>query len=353
MLKNFDDGSLNVKYIDLLEEDKPIANQKFVCVSFVSPENILKKKELYFFEKFLNNWDLNKSMEKFTGFLNFISFKYNINYQDILNDFDDFKLEEQKKISQQTLLDDYKNFLDAHENSLENQFNESNKFQTSVRGLKIRGVFSTQKEAEERCKLLRQNDPNHDVFVVGRTMDAMGSDAYKTGKVEYLEDELNQLMREKSANELKAKNEFEKRVKETKENAIKENIIKAKENNNKLSQSIDKDGNLFKTTEDNINISSASIKEELFNSENLKIGSSSINQLDLDSKNENMTLEVVLEENTEEDNKLSLEENNEEDNKLSLEENNEEDNKLSLENNINEENNDTEEDNIDNLEIKV
>ena len=31
-------GKNNPKYVDLLEEDKPIAGQKFVCVSFVSPE---------------------------------------------------------------------------------------------------------------------------------------------------------------------------------------------------------------------------------------------------------------------------------------------------------------------------
>ena len=33
-------GKKNKKYVDLLEEDKPIAGQKFVCVSFVSPEKI-------------------------------------------------------------------------------------------------------------------------------------------------------------------------------------------------------------------------------------------------------------------------------------------------------------------------
>ena len=37
------------KYVDLLDEDKPIAGQKFACVSFVSPENILKKKGSIFF----------------------------------------------------------------------------------------------------------------------------------------------------------------------------------------------------------------------------------------------------------------------------------------------------------------
>jgi hypothetical protein len=46
-------GKNNPKYVDLLEEDKPIAGQKFVCVSFVSPENIIKQKQIFFFEKFL------------------------------------------------------------------------------------------------------------------------------------------------------------------------------------------------------------------------------------------------------------------------------------------------------------
>ena len=67
-------------YVDLLEEDKPIANQKFVCVSFVSPEKILKQKEIFYFKEFLKTWDFNKSMEKYVQFLNFISYKYKITY---------------------------------------------------------------------------------------------------------------------------------------------------------------------------------------------------------------------------------------------------------------------------------
>jgi len=46
-------GKINPKYVDLLEEDKQIAGQKFVCVSFCSPEKILKEKEIFFFEEFL------------------------------------------------------------------------------------------------------------------------------------------------------------------------------------------------------------------------------------------------------------------------------------------------------------
>ena len=40
-----------MSYVDLLEEDKPIAQQKFVCVSFVSPENVIKKKEAFLFDQ--------------------------------------------------------------------------------------------------------------------------------------------------------------------------------------------------------------------------------------------------------------------------------------------------------------
>ena len=36
------------KYVDLLDEDKPIAEQKFVCLSFISPEYVIKNKELFF-----------------------------------------------------------------------------------------------------------------------------------------------------------------------------------------------------------------------------------------------------------------------------------------------------------------
>ena len=45
------DGSENPKYIDLLDEDKPLAGQKFACISFVSPEEIIKQKNLFFFSR--------------------------------------------------------------------------------------------------------------------------------------------------------------------------------------------------------------------------------------------------------------------------------------------------------------
>ena len=246
--KYLQDGKENPKYVDLLEEDKPIAGQKFVCLSFVSPEHIIKQKEQFLFEQFVRQWDYKKSMEKFTQFLNFVSFKYSLSFDKLTADFQEFTKEEGETIratSATLVSDDYKTFLDNNEDELEQKFGEKHEFQTSTRGIKVRGVFATQGEAELRCKLLREVDPNHDIYVgqVGMWV-PFHPEAYKTGRVEYMEETLNQLMSDKKKNEDIAKQEFEKRVRETKQKAIEENMKKAEESGNKLTQTINADGEL-------------------------------------------------------------------------------------------------------------
>ena len=271
------DGTENPKYVDLLEEDKAISGQKFVCVSFVSPENILKRRELFMFEEFLKNYDFSKSMEKFSQFLNFLSYKYNLNFETLMGDMQEFVKSEKDDLKTSDIYDSYKTFLDNHENDLDDEFNKQNNFQTSVRGLKVRGSYSTQEEAELRCKLLREVDPNHNVYVgpVGVWM-PWEPEAYKTGRAEYLEDELNQLMHEKNTNEAKAKQEFEKRIQETKRKAIEENVKLARESGNKLTQRLDKEGNLVgvnNTIEEDLkqleDTSSEGIKKALFEGDNI------------------------------------------------------------------------------------
>ncbi len=163
--KNLPDGSENPKYTDLCDEDPPIAGQKFACFSFVSPEKILKKRELFLFDQFVKQWDFTKSMEKYMDFINFLSYKYNLKVDDIISDFNDFVKDEEAKIKSMAVDDDYKNFLDKNEDKLVEQFQRAHAFQTSVRGFKLRGVFTTQDEAEMKCKKLRENDPNHDIYV--------------------------------------------------------------------------------------------------------------------------------------------------------------------------------------------
>jgi hypothetical protein len=284
-------GKVNPKYIDLLEEDKPISGQKFVCVSFCSPEKILKEKQIFYFEEFLKKWDFNKSMEKYIQFLNFISYKYNVSFDDISNDFKDFVKEEKEVLVKSNMDDEFKTYIDNNEEELQKQFDIANNFQTNTRGLKIRGSYPSQEEAELRCKMLREIDPNHDVYVgpVGMWM-PWDPEAYKTGRVEYMEDELNQLMSEKNKNESNAKNAFEQRVKESKQKAIDENIKNAEKSGNTLTQNIDEQGNLIgvnniNTQEQSLkeqdNISTANICMELFEGENIVVGKSDNGQSQL------------------------------------------------------------------------
>jgi hypothetical protein len=243
--KNLPNGKPNPKYVDLCDEDTPLAGQKFACISFISPENVLKKRETYLFDQFVKQWDFTKSMSKYFDFLNFVAYKYNLKIEDLSADFNDFVKEEDAKLKGTSTEDDYKTFLDKQGDKLNGQFSRENAFQTSVRGIKIRGSFSTQEEAEMRCKKLREVDPNHDIFVgpVGIWI-PWDPDAYKTGRVEFMEEELNQLHKEKLKNEEKAKQEFENRIKETRKKAIQENIELAKKSGNVLTQTLDEQGNL-------------------------------------------------------------------------------------------------------------
>ena len=297
--KNNLDGSENPKYIDLLDEDNSIAGQKFACISFISPDKIIRQKEMFFFEEFLKQFDLNKSLEKFTQFLNYISFKYHVDFDKMTKDLESFVKEEKVNLYKTTLDDEYKNFIDAHEEKLEEKYKENYGFQTSTRGLKIRGVYPNQQEAELRCKMLRELDPHHDVYVgpVGMWV-PWEPEAYKTGRVEYLEDELNQLMNEKQKNEKTAKMEFDKRVKEAKEKAMEENRKKAEESGNVLTQTITKDGELvnvknLNTTEMNLlenseEVSDETIRKQLFEGDDIvtdKNNDHGLSQLNLGDDN--------------------------------------------------------------------
>ena len=264
------------KLVDLLDEDKPIAEQKFVCLSFISPEKIIESKELFLFQEFTKQYHFNKTVELLTKYSNFLSFKYGLNIDEVTNELKEFA-ESEKEELKSSVKDDYANFIDKNEDSLNEDYIKQNGFQTSVRGIKVRGTFPTQQEAELRCKMIRETDPNHDVYVgpVGVWV-PFHPDAYKTGKVEHLESELNELMHEKAKNEEKAKIAFDNRVKESKLKAIDENMKSAEEHGNKLTQTINEKGDLVGIENTNsheknlgVNASMEDIQKELFQGDNI------------------------------------------------------------------------------------
>lgn len=222
---------------DFLHVDDPINGQRFVCLSFLSPENILKKKEIFIFNEFIKKFLLNNNKE----LIKKISKKYNLseeNLEELIEDYDYTKIN-----------DKYLDFKYANNDELNDKFNEENDFRTNVRGIKIRGVYETRKEADIRAKVLSKMDKNHNVFVgqVGYWLpwDPSQADSDKI-EAEYQEKGLNELMKKYNEN-TEAKNQHFAEMKQEKiSNAINTNIsnkleeedpwlskINSQENNNK------------------------------------------------------------------------------------------------------------------------
>jgi len=101
-------------------------------------------------------------------------------------------------------------------------------------------------------------------------------------------------MHEKQKNEASAKQNFEQRVKETKQKAIEENMKKAEKSGNTLTQTIDDDGNLIginnmstkestftQNAEESESITAADIRAELFEGDNIVVGKTDYGQSEL------------------------------------------------------------------------
>jgi hypothetical protein len=142
---------INTKETDYLEQDPEIRGQNYVCISFVSPEEILKQKETYFLEVFMEHIsikvnELIDNIEKL--------------YPDKSDDIRAFKELYEPIFKPDSIHSNFRNFITQNNQKLEKQFHEANNFQTSIRGIKVRGVYDSLKEAEHRSKSLQQSENN-------------------------------------------------------------------------------------------------------------------------------------------------------------------------------------------------
>jgi len=224
---------------DFLDEDPEIPSQRYVLLSFISPENVLSKKENFFFEKFLEDYEIQtrtKSFEKYVaGFVQKVNDeitvksdaleaagnidtadilrKNRLRIDDLLGDYNEYIRKNQREITQTTIVEQYKDFLSRKQTELEDKFLSLNDFHTTVRGVKIRGTYATTAEAASRAKKLQRSDQYHNILVgeVGKWLpwDPASS---QIDKQEYAEEQLNELMKKYKENE-DARDEFYKNQK--------------------------------------------------------------------------------------------------------------------------------------------
>ena len=95
----------------------------------------------------------------------------------------------------------YEDWIYSNNESLEADFFELNEYQTTMRGLKVRGVYDTHKEASVRAQVLRRKDPSFNVFVgqIGYWL-PWDPECESVPEQEYQEGQLNELVKKYKEN---------------------------------------------------------------------------------------------------------------------------------------------------------
>ena len=172
---------------DFLESDPQIRGQNYCCLSFVSPEEVLNNKNVFFVHKFLKT----------------IAKSYDLDEESIENK--------------------YKDFMYINQEKLESEFYEKNKFKTTVRGIKVRGSYDTLKEAQAKAKKLQQNDKNFNVYIgqVGFWL-PWDPNPHNIDSQEDAESELNTLVKKYRENQEKKDQHFQENIEYAREQAEKQ-----------------------------------------------------------------------------------------------------------------------------------
>lgn len=182
----------SVKEVDYLDEDKPIRGQNFVLLSFLSPEDVIVNKEAYMFSEFIK-----KFSNDMTALLDGISSKYSDS-----KDFVDSVKENNAYIfDPKDMSEQYGFYKSVNNQELEASYHRDNNFITSIRGIKVRGVFDTIEEAKNRSEFIKKLDSKFNIYIaqVGCWCPwSPNPDCLENQ--EYAETQLNTLMKEYKKN---------------------------------------------------------------------------------------------------------------------------------------------------------
>jgi len=253
-----------------LEQDKEIPGQKYVCLSFLSPEKVLANKEVFFYSRFLENYEVEykvSASEKFlmdqilqvtkaiakvedlvansglvapsttdvsgspvdvSGSSNMLDAKKWRDdalkvmqdtraalSKDAADDLAQYVKKNMRDFKETKIQEAFENFMFKNRKKLEEEFFTKNEFRTSIRGLKVRGVYDTAAEAGARAKTLQKLDPFFNVYVgqMGFWL-PWDPEPADVADQEYAEDQLNTLMKNYKQNESQKEALYEEQKRE-------------------------------------------------------------------------------------------------------------------------------------------
>lgn len=191
---------------DFLEVDSQIPGQNYALLSFISPDSMVEKRELFMVKHFLAS----------------------IYQKEIQRKKDEKEFDENNKDAEQTkdgktkegyytglkpgfilpesfseFLESYEDFKFTNEDNVVKKFNEQNNNATSVRGVKIRGVYDLLDHAKKKAKELQAKDSAFNVFVgqIGYWLPwDPSSKAHQIEDEVYANTQLNELMQKYKEN---------------------------------------------------------------------------------------------------------------------------------------------------------
>ena len=213
---------------DFLNEDPEVPGQKFCLLSFLSPEKVLADKDIFYFSKFLEQYEFNVRVQNLEKYLVSTMNTFNDKLEEkalefekkdlsgcavlcrnsrfridtTMDTFQTFVKDNQKEMTESKLKEQYEDFNFKNKSKLEEAFFAKNDFRTTVRGLKIRGVYGSRGEAEARSKKLQRADTLHNIFLgeVGKWL-PWDPAPTEVNEQEYAEEQLNNLMKKYKENE--------------------------------------------------------------------------------------------------------------------------------------------------------
>jgi hypothetical protein len=231
-----------------LEGDDEIRGQKYVCLSFLTPNRgVLRNKEHFFFSKFLEFYNMDYRIRATESFIMGQFREVQNTLSDIemeLRNTDSTDISENKTLAvtlsekltklrgdiskktaadleahvksnladfkESSIVESYEKYMVVNRQRLEDEFHKQQNFQTTMHGLKVRGVYSTQDQANARAKALNKKDPYFNVYVadVGEWL-PWDPEPEEVKDQEYQSDDLNKLMQSYKDNAAKRDAFFE------------------------------------------------------------------------------------------------------------------------------------------------
>ena len=178
---------------DFLEQDDAIRGQNYVCLSFISPEDVIRSKESYFIKEYMK-----KYTERNEELINGLSALFPDKSDEIRS------VKEQYSIyfDNESIVEDYGNFKVDNEVMISAMYSKENNSQSNVRGVKVRGTYETLQEAQHKAEILKRKDGNKFNIYVAQVgcWCPWSANPNEIENAEYSETQLNSMMQEYSKN---------------------------------------------------------------------------------------------------------------------------------------------------------